>query len=85
MITKCCLSKFEDNNNNKTLICFCENEKSCHRSIVKDLVPNYYFLKQLWITPPNVTGEEFLYGDEHFLKRSWGLESFRSHDEMQIW
>ena len=41
------LSKFEDNNKNMTLICFCENEKSCHRSIVKDLVSNYYLRKQL--------------------------------------
>ena len=41
------LSKFEDNNKNMTLICFCENEKSCHRSIVKDLVLNYYLRKQL--------------------------------------
>ena len=34
------LSKFEDHNNNNkniTLICFCENEKKCHRSIVKEL------------------------------------------------
>jgi uncharacterized protein DUF488 len=36
------LAKFEnknknDNNNNVTLMCFCLNEKSCHRSIVKEL------------------------------------------------
>jgi len=43
------LSKFEDHNNNKniTLICFCENEKNCHRSIVKELVLNYYLRQQL--------------------------------------
>jgi uncharacterized protein YeaO (DUF488 family) len=37
------LSRFENKNNknNITLICFCENEKSCHRSIVKDLASNY--------------------------------------------
>ena len=36
------LCKFENNNNNNiTLMCFCENEKSCHRSIVKDLALNY--------------------------------------------
>jgi uncharacterized protein YeaO (DUF488 family) len=37
------LCKFENNNNNNniTLICFCENEKRCHRSIVKELVLNY--------------------------------------------
>jgi hypothetical protein len=38
------LAKFENddnenkNNNNVTLMCFCQNEKSCHRSIVKDAV-----------------------------------------------
>ena len=45
------LSKFEDHNNNNnkniTLICFCENEKKCHRSIVKELVLNYYLRQQL--------------------------------------
>jgi len=42
------LSKFEDHNNkNITLICFCENEKKCHRSIVKELVLNYYLRQQL--------------------------------------
>jgi uncharacterized protein YeaO (DUF488 family) len=35
------LCKFENNNTNITLMCFCENEKSCHRSIVKDLALNY--------------------------------------------
>ena len=44
------LSKFEnhDNNNNKniTLICFCENEKNCHRSIVKEIALNYYLRNQ---------------------------------------
>ena len=36
------LAKFENNdNNNVTLLCFCENEKSCHRSIVKELASNY--------------------------------------------
>jgi uncharacterized protein YeaO (DUF488 family) len=43
------LSKFENNsnnNNNTTLICFCENEKNCHRSIVKDLALNYYLRQQ---------------------------------------
>ena len=36
------LCKFENNNNNNiTLMCFCENEKNCHRSIVKDLALNY--------------------------------------------
>jgi hypothetical protein len=34
------LSKFENNSNNNnkntTLICFCENEKNCHRIIVKE-------------------------------------------------
>jgi uncharacterized protein YeaO (DUF488 family) len=37
------LCKFENDNNsnNITLMCFCENEKSCHRSIVKDLALNY--------------------------------------------
>jgi uncharacterized protein YeaO (DUF488 family) len=40
------LSKFEDKNKNITLICFCENEKNCHRSIVKELALNYYFTKQ---------------------------------------
>ena len=44
------LSRFENKNNknnknnnknNITLICFCQNEKSCHRSIVKDLASNY--------------------------------------------
>ena len=42
------LSKFENNsnNNNTTLICFCENEKNCHRSIVKELALNYYLRKQ---------------------------------------
>jgi uncharacterized protein YeaO (DUF488 family) len=36
------LSKFENhNNNNTTLICFCENEKKCHRSIIKELALNY--------------------------------------------
>jgi uncharacterized protein YeaO (DUF488 family) len=41
------LSKFEDNNNDKniTLICFCDNEKNCHRSIVKELALNYYLRK----------------------------------------
>jgi len=42
------LSKFENhNNNNTTLICFCENEKNCHRSIVKELALNYYLRKQI--------------------------------------
>jgi uncharacterized protein YeaO (DUF488 family) len=42
------LSKFEDNNDkNITLICFCENEKNCHRSIVKELALNYYLRKQI--------------------------------------
>jgi uncharacterized protein YeaO (DUF488 family) len=46
------LSNFEDHNNNKnnkniTLICFCENEKNCHRSIIKELTLNYYLQKQL--------------------------------------
>ena len=42
------LSKFEDNNDkNITLICFCENEKNCHRSIVKWLALNYYLRKQI--------------------------------------
>ena len=43
------LSKFEDNNNDKniTLICFCDNEKNCHRSIVKELALNYYLRKQI--------------------------------------
>ena len=42
------LSKFENNsnNNNTTLICFCENEKNCHRSIVKELALNYYLRQQ---------------------------------------
>ena len=43
------LSKFENNsnnNNNITLICFCENEKNCHRSIVKELALNYYLRQQ---------------------------------------
>ena len=35
------LCKFENNNTNITLMCFCKNEKSCHRSIVKDLALNY--------------------------------------------
>ena len=35
------LSRFENKNNNVTLICFCENEKSCHRSIVKDLAASF--------------------------------------------
>jgi uncharacterized protein YeaO (DUF488 family) len=42
------LSKFENNDNkNITLICFCENEKKCHRSIVKELGLNYELRKQL--------------------------------------
>ena len=41
------LSRFENVNNNITLICFCENEKSCHRSIVKDLASNYSMAKTL--------------------------------------
>jgi uncharacterized protein YeaO (DUF488 family) len=41
------LSRFENINNNITLICFCENEKSCHRSIVKDLASNYSMAKTL--------------------------------------
>ena len=41
------LSKFENINNNITLICFCENEKSCHRTIVKDLASNYSMAKTL--------------------------------------
>ena len=42
------LCKFENNNNNNiTLMCFCENEKSCHRSIVKDLALNYSMGKLL--------------------------------------
>lgn len=41
------LSRFENINNNITLICFCENEKSCHRSIVKDLASNYSMGKTL--------------------------------------
>jgi uncharacterized protein YeaO (DUF488 family) len=55
------LSKFEDsysssssssnnnnnnNNNNITLICFCENERKCHRSIVKEMVLDYYLRQQ---------------------------------------
>ena len=43
------LSKFENNSNNNkniTLICFCENEKNCHRSIVKELALNYYLRQQ---------------------------------------
>ena len=42
------LSKFENHNNNNsiTLICFCENEKNCHRSIVKELALNYYLRQQ---------------------------------------
>ena len=44
----CWLSKFENNDNkNITLICFCENEKKCHRSIVKELGLNYELRKQL--------------------------------------
>jgi uncharacterized protein YeaO (DUF488 family) len=27
--------------------CFCENEKNCHRSIVKELALNYYLRKQI--------------------------------------
>lgn len=35
------LAKFQNNNErNVTLMCFCENEKSCHRSVVKELVSN---------------------------------------------
>jgi uncharacterized protein YeaO (DUF488 family) len=42
------LSKFENNNDkNITLICFCENEKNCHRSIVKELASNYYLRKRI--------------------------------------
>jgi len=41
------LFRFENINNNITLICFCENEKSCHRSIVKDLASNYSMGKTL--------------------------------------
>jgi uncharacterized protein YeaO (DUF488 family) len=42
------LSKFENNDyKNITLICFCENEKKCHRSIVKELGLNYELRKQL--------------------------------------
>jgi uncharacterized protein YeaO (DUF488 family) len=41
------LFRFENINNNITLICFCENEKSCHRSIVKDLASNYSMAKTL--------------------------------------
>ena len=43
------LSKFENHNNNNkntTLICFCENEKNCHRSIVKEIALNYYLRNQ---------------------------------------
>jgi uncharacterized protein YeaO (DUF488 family) len=40
------LSKFENNNNNITLICFCENERKCHRSIVKEMVLDYYLRQQ---------------------------------------
>ena len=42
------LSKFENHNNNNsiTLICFYENEKNCHRSIVKELALNYYLRQQ---------------------------------------
>ena len=41
------LSKFENNNNNNiTLICFCENERKCHRSIVKEMVLDYYLRQQ---------------------------------------
>jgi uncharacterized protein YeaO (DUF488 family) len=44
----CWLSKFGNNDNkNITLICFCENEKKCHRSIVKELGLNYELRKQL--------------------------------------
>ena len=35
------LSRFENKNSNVTLICFCENEKSCHRSIVRDLAASF--------------------------------------------
>jgi hypothetical protein len=40
------LSKYESNSsdNNKntiTLICFCENEKKCHRSIIKEMALSY--------------------------------------------
>jgi uncharacterized protein YeaO (DUF488 family) len=44
------LAKFENNdnnnnnnnkNNNVTLMCFCRDEKSCHRNIVKELALNY--------------------------------------------
>jgi uncharacterized protein YeaO (DUF488 family) len=42
------LAKFENNdNNNVTLMCFCENEKSCHRSIVKELASNYLLRGQV--------------------------------------
>jgi uncharacterized protein YeaO (DUF488 family) len=42
------LSKFENNDNkNITLICFCENEKKCHRSIVMEMGLNYELRKQL--------------------------------------
>jgi uncharacterized protein DUF488 len=35
-----------NNNNNITLICFCENERKCHRSIVKEMVLDYYLRQQ---------------------------------------
>ena len=53
------LSKFENNNNNNdnnniTLMCFCKNEKNCHRSIVKELALNYPLRKQPKISSHNV-------------------------------
>jgi uncharacterized protein YeaO (DUF488 family) len=45
------LAKFENKNksknNNVSLLCFCQNEKSCHRSLVKELASNYSLLGRL--------------------------------------
>jgi uncharacterized protein YeaO (DUF488 family) len=45
------LAKFENKNksknNNVSLLCFCQNEKSCHRSLVKELASNYCLLRRL--------------------------------------
>ncbi|HJT48095.1 MAG TPA: DUF488 family protein [Nitrososphaeraceae archaeon] len=40
------LCNFENSNNNITLMCFCENEKRCHRSIIKELALKYAMRKR---------------------------------------
>ena len=47
------LVTFENDNNenkntkNETLMCFCQNDESCHRSVVKELASSYSLLGKL--------------------------------------